>query len=135
MGCQTLPEDVPNLPSRKASETAALSCVRDRYRFDRRTREWKRRCELVAAFEDALGGRLSISKPTALKIEVAAELAVVAELTRSRYLRGAAVSPDDVVRTANQAMRAERLLGIDGEPKVAADSLDDYLRRNAETVA
>ena len=32
-------------------------------------------------------------------------------------------------------MRAERLLGIDGEPKVAADSLDDYLRRNAETVA
>ncbi|PRD41369.1 hypothetical protein C5748_22040 [Phyllobacterium phragmitis] len=85
--------------------------------MDRRTKEWRRRCDLVAAFTHALGGDASISEVLAIKVEAAAELAVIAEMTRAAFMRGEGVTADDVVRTCNQASRAEKALGIDARAK------------------
>jgi hypothetical protein len=53
-----------------------------------------------------------------LRVERAAELTVIAELTRAAAMRGEA-SPDDVVRAENLAGRAERALRISDQPKPA----------------
>lgn len=63
-------------------------------------------------FSDALGGAAALSPVMAAKVETAAELKVVAEVARACFLAGADVNPVDLVRTENQAARAERALGI-----------------------
>ena len=76
--------------------------------FDRRTRAWRRRQALVAIFAAAVA--TPITEPMRLKIEAAAELATIAEQARADHLAGRDLALDDVVRTANQAARAERAL-------------------------
>jgi hypothetical protein len=99
--------------------------------MDRRTREWRRRLELVKVFTEALGGADKLSPVTIAKVEIAAELAVAAELTRARFLGGEAISPDDLVRTSNQAARAERALGIGARQTPAKPDLRTYLAGKA----
>ncbi|PZV39745.1 hypothetical protein [Mesorhizobium kowhaii] len=94
--------------------------------IDRRTREWRRRGELIAVFTAALGGS-AVSPMLAAKIEAAAELAVVAEMTRAAFMAGTGATADDVVRTANQAQRAEKALGIAARTKPQKPSLEAYL--------
>lgn len=94
--------------------------------LDRRTREWRRRGELIGVFTAALGGG-AVSPILAAKIEAAAELAVVAEMTRASFMAGAGAVADDVVRTANQAARAEKALGIAARTKPQKPSLEAYL--------
>lgn len=96
--------------------------------LDRRTREWRRRCELVQAFIDALGGPDGISPVLQAKAETAAELAVTAELTRARFMAGDAICPGDVSRTANQAVRAEKALGIGMKPAKPLPSFAERLK-------
>ncbi len=98
--------------------------------IDRRTREWRRRGELIAVFKAALGGN-AVSPILAAKIEAAAELAVVAEMTRAAFMAGSGATADDVVRCANQAARAEKALGIAARTKPQKPSLDAYLSGNA----
>ncbi|YBV97393.1 hypothetical protein M1D80_11055 [Phyllobacteriaceae bacterium JZ32] len=88
--------------------------------IDRRTKEWRRRCELVAIYSEALGGANAISPVLMSKIEAAAELAVIAEKTRADFLRGDGATADDVVRTARLAATAEKALGIDARNKAKA---------------
>lgn len=85
--------------------------------LDRRTKEWRRRCELIAAFAEAMGGAAAISPVVASKIETAAELAVIAEKTRADFLRGDGATADDVVRTARLASTAEKALGLEARAK------------------
>ncbi|RWD62550.1 MAG: hypothetical protein EOS36_14910 [Mesorhizobium sp.] len=99
--------------------------------LDRRTREWRRRRELIAVFTASLGAT-PISPMLSAKIETAAELAVVAEMTRASFMAGAGAVADDVVRTANQAARAEKALGIAARnARPAKPSLDAYLSGSA----
>lgn len=114
-----------------AAEAPAMGRALASNMLDRRTKEWRRRAELIATFTAALGGQAALSPILAEKVSTAAELAVAAEMTRSRFMRGDAVSPDDVVRTANQAQRAERALGIDARAAKPKPSLDDYLASKA----
>ena len=51
--------------------------------LDRRTRQSRRRAELIHAFTSALGGAGAIDDVLQAKVEVAAELAVVAEVDSS----------------------------------------------------
>ena len=94
---------------------------------DRRTRAWRRRCELVDAFVAELGGRDQISAVLMAKVEAAAELAVVAEMTRAAFMRGAPdVTANDTTRAAAVAARAFSALGI-GTRKPKAPSLSEYM--------
>ena len=95
--------------------------------LDRRTKEWRRRRELIDMFTTALGGRAAISAVLAAKVEVAAELAVAAELCRAAYMAGGDVTTDDLVRVSNQAQRAERALGIGAKQAPAKTDLAAYL--------
>ncbi|MER8913412.1 hypothetical protein NKI32_06170 [Mesorhizobium sp. M0761] len=54
--------------------------------LDRRTREWRRRQELVDMFAQALGGADTLTPVTLSKVQTAAELSVAAELTRVRFI-------------------------------------------------
>lgn len=105
--------------------------------IDRRTREWRRRRELIAAFVAALGGRSAIPSLAMAKVEAAADLAVVAEVTRLRFLAGdAGVTADDLVRTANMAARAERALGIgQRSTRPTGPDLRGYLAAKAQAAA
>ncbi|GLQ78081.1 hypothetical protein GCM10007881_15970 [Mesorhizobium huakuii] len=94
--------------------------------LDRRTKEWRRRAELIALFTTAIG-RDNVSAILAGQIEAAAELAVVAEMTRAAFMAGSGATADDVVRTANQAQRAEKALGIAARTKPQKPSLEAYL--------
>lgn len=96
--------------------------------LDRRTKEWRRRQELIHAFTAALGGNVSVI--LADKVAAAAELAVIAEMTRASFMAGEGATADDVVRCSNQAARAEKALGIDARRKPEKPSLDAYLERN-----
>jgi hypothetical protein len=99
--------------------------------LDRRTKEWRRRCELIDQFTAALGGPQAVTGILAMKIEQAAELAVVAELARAAFIRGEAMPADDVVRTANQAARAEKALGIKHRTAKPEPDLQSYLAGKA----
>ncbi len=104
-------------------------------RVDRRSREWRRRCELVETYSAALGGPSEIDAMMADKIATAADLAVVAELARARVM---ACEPDaridDVVRAENAAGRAFRALGIKQASKPKRN-LSDYLRDRSGAAA
>lgn len=118
----------PAMQARSAADGRSLAVGM----LDRRTKEWRRRGEFVAMFTQALGGRAAITPMQASKIETAAELAVAAELCRARFMAGEPVTPDDLVRTANQAARAEKALGIVAtKPKENKPRLSDYLKGRA----
>jgi hypothetical protein len=96
--------------------------------FDKRTAQWRRRCELVSLYEASLGG--TVSPALQLQIERAAEMGVIAERARASFLTGQAVSLDDVVRTERAAASAVRALRI-GDRKPKAETLHDYLAAKA----
>jgi hypothetical protein len=78
--------------------------------MDRRTLAWRRRCEYVQAYTQALGS--PTDDVILARIEAAAELRTTAELSRAQYLAGGDVSLEDLVRIENLAARAERSLGL-----------------------
>ncbi|NTI03463.1 hypothetical protein G6K88_15675 [Agrobacterium rhizogenes] len=80
--------------------------------LDRRTHEWRRRAELMLMFADALGGPSKIDDMTASKIASAADMRVIAEIARARFLRGEDISLDDVVRAERAAGLTEKALQI-----------------------
>ncbi|MER9763113.1 hypothetical protein [Mesorhizobium sp. M0138] len=100
--------------------------------LDRRTREWRRRQELVDMFTQALGGADTLTLVTLSKVQTAAELSVAAELTRVRFMAGENISPDDVVRTANQAARAEKALGIGTKASTAPLTLRERMMQEQQ---
>jgi hypothetical protein len=65
-------------------------------RFDKRTKEWRRRCELVEIYKAALGG--SVTPLLSVKIANAAEMAVIAETARADYMDGRKASLVSSVR-------------------------------------
>jgi len=98
--------------------------------LDGRCRPAKRKRELVEMFAAAVSADMLADPILSQKIEVAAELAVVAEVTRANFLNANA-SADDVVRTSRAASLAERQLGIDARRKPAKPNVADYLRNRA----
>lgn len=96
-------------------------------RFDRRSVHWRRRCELIAAYIDALEGA-QVTATLALRIEAAAEMRCCAERARADYLNTGRTSVDDVVRSERAASHAERSLGIgQAKAKPSALGLEEYL--------
>ena len=61
-------------------------------------------------WSDAIGG--TITEAVRVRVERAAELAVIAEMTRAAFMRGAATA-GDVVKSENLAGRAEKALRLD----------------------
>lgn len=98
--------------------------------LNRRSREAKRKHELLTNFATALGVDAMRDPILAQKVSTAAELAVVAELTRAAFMRGEG-SADDCVRTSRAAALAEKALGIDARRKPAKPDLGEYLRGKA----
>lgn len=103
---------------------------------DRRSREWKRRVELVEAYVAAFGGPDAVDDVLASKIEMTAEMRVIAELSRAKFLADTGgVSLEDIVRLENQAARAERALALPKRtghttaPTPADDALVALVRR------
>lgn len=89
--------------------------------LDRRTHEWRRRAELVTMFTGALGGAGKIDDILSAKIAAAADLRLIAELTRTRFLKGEHVTLTDVTRCERVAATAEKALGLsDKEPSAIA---------------
>ncbi|CAN7396739.1 hypothetical protein LJR235_002374 [Pararhizobium sp. LjRoot235] len=80
--------------------------------IDRRTRAWKRRCELVDTFTAALGGAGALDAVLSSRIEDAAEMRTIAELSRARFLAGENVPLEEITRLENSARRAEHLLSL-----------------------
>jgi len=77
--------------------------------LDRRTKEWRRRGEMVAMLMDQLGG--SVSEGLQRQINATAEMLVIAEIARARFLAGeAGISLDDVIRAERTAGLAEKRL-------------------------
>lgn len=115
----------PCPPTRPATGRTIADLV-----LDRRTREFKRKSELVAMFAESLG-EAAADPNLARKIDLAAELAVVAEKTRAAFLRGDGTA-DDCVRTSRAAGLAERALGLHARTNSKPD-LNSYLaaRRDA----
>lgn len=124
------PADAQPKPARSTGTIAAAT-------LDRRTRAWRRRCELVAAYSAAVDPA-GIGGPTlAVRIAAAAEARTVAELARAAYLRGEGDVPlDDVVRSERLALSLERRLGLDKLPaKPQGPTLAEYLASKAELEA
>lgn len=102
----------------------------DRGIIDRRSRAWRRRCEIVEMFRSAIG--CDADPILSSKIDTAAELAVAAEIARARFLSGdGSVTADDLVRITNQASRAEASLNLDARRKAAKPDLSAYLAERA----
>ena len=97
---------------------------------DRRTREWRRRAQLVKLFTNELGGPSLLTAAQAVKVDTAAELAVIAELARASFMAGNGVTADDVVRTSRAASLAEKQLGIDSRKAKTKRTLADVLRQH-----
>lgn len=98
--------------------------------LDRRSRAWRRRCEIVEMFRAAVG--VDPDPVLAAKIDVAAELAVAAEIARARFLAGdGSVTADDLVRITNQAFRAETALNLSARQKPSRPDLGAYLASRA----
>lgn len=100
--------------------------------FDRRTRQWRRLCELIDLYTLALGGSEAVDPVLEVKVESAAEMRVIAELARARHLSSAGdVTLDDVVRVERQAERAERAIEA-RQAKPAGPTLADYIADKGE---
>lgn len=123
-----------NQPSANAADKPSVGRGKIVPKFDRRSKAWRRRCELIDMFTAAMAGR-EIGDILALKIVTAAELAVVAELTRAAHLRGDGVPADDVVRTANQAQRAQREIAIKDAFAKPRQSVKERLMAKREAAA
>jgi hypothetical protein len=77
--------------------------------IDRRTRAWRRRCELIQLYTEQLGHE---AQAKLSEIERVAELAVVAEGWRTKALAGESVDVIDLARIENTVARALWALGI-----------------------
>jgi hypothetical protein len=100
-------------------------------RIDGRTAEGRRCTELIAMWTEDLGAPTPI---VAERVAVAAELTVVAEIGRARFLKGGAGAPtaEDMVRLQRVADQAQRGLGLsDAWAKPAPPDLATYLRGKA----
>ncbi|MCO5137432.1 MULTISPECIES: hypothetical protein [unclassified Shinella] len=99
--------------------------------MDKRTREAKRRAEVIEGYRVALG--VDADAPLMSdRIATAAELAVIAESARASLLRGeTGVTHSDVVRATRAASLAERALGLDRRLKTRKPDIAEYLRNKA----
>lgn len=102
--------------------------------LDKRSREWRRRGEVIAALSAAIGEAANDPDIQA-RIEAAAELRVIAETARARSLRGDNVSLNDLVRVERAASLAERRLGLSVGPRPkTSEPLDlaAFMRKESE---
>jgi hypothetical protein len=113
-----------------AQQRAAVASKRDRRltltKIDRRGRLGKRIAELTAMFAAAVGGELTPMRK--LRVDKAAQLTAIAELSRGDYMRDGKGTLDDIVRLERKADQAVRALGLtDGlQPR---SSVADNIRR------
>lgn len=126
---------LPNTPE-KAHDNEAGAPVSSRtiasVTLDKRTREAKRRAEIIAVYRSALGDTVSDEPLMAARINEAAELKVIAESCRAALMRGdEGTTPNDVVRATRAANLAERALGLDRRKASQKASLGDYLASRA----
>jgi hypothetical protein len=77
--------------------------------IDRRTRTWRRRCELIALFAKQLP---KLSAAQYLDVERLADLIVLAEVKRSAMLAGAQVDVGEMAKLENTISRLKWTLGL-----------------------
>ncbi|WP_037468320.1 hypothetical protein [Sinorhizobium fredii] len=107
-----MPAEAATLDARSSTVTPPKGVRLAARLIDRRTRAWKRRCELVETFTAALGASGSIDAVLASRIEDAAEMRTIAELSRARFLAGESVPLEEITRLENAARRAEQMLSL-----------------------
>jgi hypothetical protein len=100
---------------------------RARVLIDSRTALGRRVKELVQVFRERLGPDAE-DPVMATAIRRAAETTALSEDLRAKMLRGAVVSPDDVLRTTRAADALTRRLHLDRHTPKPAPSLGDLLR-------
>jgi hypothetical protein len=116
------------MPREGGASTAKRPRRRPHYRkeltrIDRRSRAWRRICELTELFTSALGeASVELSPMRRMRIEEAAQLKALAEQVRSEFLRGQFSDLDELVRAERHAAAAVRKLGLPYEtPKRAPE--------------
>ena len=96
----------------------------------------RRRCDLITAFVNALGGPEAVSDLVLLQVRRCAELQAMCEMARANMLNGVATDMLALVRLEGVAARALRLLGIKVEqPPARARGLELARARWAEAGA
>lgn len=111
------------------AKVGGAGAVASLFRVDRRMKLGRRITEKERLFTAALGGEGAVTPVVRERISIAAQLAVVAEVARDKFLRGDdGINPDDLVRLTNQARLAERALRIpEKKPAPNTDALSAYL--------
>jgi hypothetical protein len=112
-------------PNTNASATRSLTTrsklTNDPLKFlrgrDGRTRQGRRRRDLVTIYINALGGRAAVSELQLVTVRKAAELTTAAETVRARVLTGDASDLDALVKLEGEARRAVRALGIKSQER------------------
>jgi hypothetical protein len=79
----------------------------------------RRRCDLITAFMNALGGKDAVNDLVLLQVRRCAELQVMCEAMRANMLNGKPVDLLGLNRLEGVAARALRLLGLKVEPPPA----------------
>jgi hypothetical protein len=110
---ETFPSPADVLPS-PAPQRAAVAPKRDRRltltKIDKRGRFGKRVTELTAMFADAVGGELTPMRR--LKVERAAQMVAIAEVSRGSYMRDGSGNLENVLLAERRAASACRAIGI-----------------------
>lgn len=100
--------------------------------IDRRSRAWRRRCELIALFSKQLPG---ISDAQYLDVERLADLVVMAEITRAAMLAGEPVDMFGLARIENTISRLKWNLGLGRRRRQDLGPIEDpidYARRQRQ---
>jgi hypothetical protein len=93
----------------------------------------RRRCDLITAFVNALGGPEAVSDLVLLQVRRCAELQAMCEMARAGMLNGTQTDMLALVRLEGVASRAVRALGLKTEPPPAkARGLELARQRSAE---
>jgi hypothetical protein len=79
-------------------------------KIDKRTRQWRRRSELISLYREQLDGQLSGTN--ALDVERLADSVVLAETTRAKMLAGEPVDVFGLARLENTVSRMLWALGL-----------------------
>jgi hypothetical protein len=127
---------VAHQPRERAASLARSERKRPHYRkeltrVDRRSRIWRRICELTDLYTATLrDAGIELSQIRKMKIEEAAQLKSLAEKARGDFLRDGIGQLSDIVAAERRADLAFRAIGLPKEhPKPLTASVSDILKR------
>lgn len=121
-----MPETTPDIEPAKPSNHPIGGWALQSRIVDKRSREWKRRQEIVAMLLQQFPAE-HVTDAILRRIHAAAELLTIAEMARAKFMAGDGVTLDDVVRVERAANLAEARLSQHLRKAPATVDLASYL--------